>query len=149
MKPELSEKVRAALAQDPRLQHPDEVAVSGTSGIVTLRGTVGGFKQRRAAVEDANGVDGVDEVIDELEVDLLGEDRREPDELRGMALQTLVWDADVPASSVEVEVDGDCWVTLEGEVSHQHQSDAAYDDVSRLVGVYGVTNKIRVHARLR
>jgi osmotically-inducible protein OsmY len=35
-------------------------------------------------------------------------------------------------------------VTLKGEVSFQFQSDAAYDDVSRLYGVAGVTNEIDV-----
>jgi osmotically-inducible protein OsmY len=38
----------------------------------------------------------------------------------------------------------DGWVTLKGPVSYQYQSDAAYDDVSRLYGVYGITNKIVV-----
>jgi osmotically-inducible protein OsmY len=66
-----------------------------------------------------------------------------------MALQTLIWDADVPRGSVDVRVDGDCWVTLRGEVGHQYQSDAAYDDVSRLTGVLGVTNEIKLVTRER
>jgi osmotically-inducible protein OsmY len=36
------------------------------------------------------------------------------------------------------------WVTLKGDVSFQFESDAAYDDVSSLYGVVGVTNEIRV-----
>jgi osmotically-inducible protein OsmY len=44
---------------------------------------------------------------------------------------------------VEVKVEGG-WVTLKGDVSFQFESDAAYDDVASLYGVYGVTNKIRV-----
>ena len=118
--------------------------MSGSYGIVTLRGTVGSLRQRRAAVEDAGAVQGVDEIIDELRIDLLESDRRGADELRGMALQTLIWDANVPRGSVDVRVDGDCWVTLRGEVEHQYQSDAVYDDVSRLTGVLGVTNDIKV-----
>ena len=31
-----------------------------------------------------------------------------------------------------------------GDVSYQFQSDAAYDDVSRLFGVVGLTNEIKV-----
>jgi osmotically-inducible protein OsmY len=38
----------------------------------------------------------------------------------------------------------DGWVTLRGDISLQFQSDAAYEDVSRLYGVAGVTNEIRV-----
>jgi len=36
------------------------------------------------------------------------------------------------------------WVTLRGEVRHQFQSDAAFEDVARLEGVGGITNEIRV-----
>ena len=61
-----------------------------------------------------------------------------------MALQTLIWDSNVPSDSLEVKVAHDCRVTLQGRVRHQYQSDAAYDDVSRLPGVLGVTNKIGV-----
>ena len=141
---QLINDVKERLARDPRIPHPVEVAVSAHDGVVSLRGTLGTLKQRRAAVEDANAVIGVDEVVDELRVDLLGESTREPDELRGVALQTLIWDSNVPAGSVDVKVDGDGWVTLEGDVEHQYQSDAAYEDVFRLVGVLGVSNRIRV-----
>jgi osmotically-inducible protein OsmY len=34
-------------------------------------------------------------------------------------------------------------VTLTGEVGHQFQSDAAYDDIAELFGVIGITNEIR------
>ena len=46
-------------------------------------------------------------------------------------------------NSVDVKVQ-DGWVTLKGKVSYQYQSDAAYDDVSRLYGVFGITNEIVV-----
>jgi osmotically-inducible protein OsmY len=35
---------------------------------------------------------------------------------------------------------------LKGDVTSQFQSDAAYDDVATLYGVYGVTNEIKVNA---
>ena len=70
-------------------------------------------------------------VLNHLKVNLLGADRREDDEIRGAALQNLIWDAEVPSDSIDVKVQGG-WVTLRGDVSFQFQSDAAYDDVSRL-----------------
>jgi osmotically-inducible protein OsmY len=73
----------------------------------------------------------------------LGADRREDDAIRGAALQNLIWDAEVPSDSIDVKVQ-DGWVTLTGDVSFQFQSDAAYEDVSRLYGVAGVTNEITV-----
>jgi osmotically-inducible protein OsmY len=138
----LADDVKASLERDPRVPHPEEIAVSDDRGIVGLRGTVERFSQRRAAAEDAAKVSGVYEVVNHLKVNVLGVDSREDDELRGIALQSFSWDADVPGS-VDARVQ-DGWVTLKGEVGYQYQSDAAYDDVSRLYGVYGVTNEIVV-----
>jgi osmotically-inducible protein OsmY len=139
----LEDDVIARLEGDPRIADSAEIAVAGDGGIVTLRGTVERFSQRRAAEHDARGVEGVYEVLNHLKVNLLGADRREDDEIRGAALQRLIWDADVPSDFIEVTVQ-DGWVTLKGDVSFQFQSDAAYDDVSRLYGVAGVTNEITV-----
>lgn len=139
---EIEKEVRSVLERDPRLLDPANIAVSRTGGTVTLRGTVPSFKQRRAAVADAKATEGVDRVIDDLDVRWLDDDVRD-DELRGVVLQTLIWDAEVPAEFIDVKV-RDGWVTLKGEVRHQLQSDAAFEDVARLRGVGGVTNEIKV-----
>src|SRR5262249_14100721 len=133
--------VRAELDRDPRIPHADEVAVSEREGAVTLRGSVSSFRQRRAAVQIAQTVPGVRDVVDELTIDL--QDRFDDDELRGVALQMLIWDADVADDRIDGKVK-DGWLTLKGEVRHQHESDAAFDDVSRLRGVGGITNEIKV-----
>jgi osmotically-inducible protein OsmY len=142
----LEDQVRAAIDDDPRIRNPDEIAIAVTDGIVTLRGTLGSFSQRRAAVADAGKIPGVYTVKDELQVRLLNDDRREDADIRGAALQSIMWDADLPDGGVDVEVD-DGWVTLTGEVDHQYQSDKAYEDVAGLFGVVGVTNEIRVIGR--
>ena len=139
----LEDEVITTLDLDPRIPDSLEIAVSADDGTVALRGSVESFRQRRAAVQDARKVDGVYEVDDQLKVSLLGPDRREDDEIRGAALQVLIWDVEVPSDLVDVKVT-DGWVTLKGDVSYQFQSDAAYDDVASLYGVYGITNEIRV-----
>jgi osmotically-inducible protein OsmY len=139
----LEKDVIARLEDDPRIADSAEIAVAGDGGIVTLRGTVERFSQRRAAEHDARGIEGVYDVINHLKVNLLGLDGREDDEIRGAALQRLIWDAQAPSDSIDVKVQ-DGWVTLKGDVSYQFESDAAYDDVSRLYGVAGVTNEITV-----
>jgi BON domain len=141
----LEDAVMNTLDLDPRIPSPVEIAVSADGGAVTLRGTVERFNQRRAAVQDAKQIDGVYDVDDQLKVSLAGADRREDDEIRGVALQALIWDTEVPSDTVDVKVQ-DGWITLKGDVSFQFQSDAAYDDVASLYGVYGVTNEIRVNA---
>jgi osmotically-inducible protein OsmY len=134
-------EVRAALDRDPRLARPGEVAVGEQNGTVTLRGSVASFRQRRAAVEIAKSVHGVSEVVDDLSVDLL--DRRQDDEIRGSALQALMTNVGVPAGRIDVSV-ANGWLTLKGEVKRQSESDAAFNAVSGLPGVGGITNKIQV-----
>ena len=135
--------VRAVLANDPRLPAADEIAVDAFGATVTLRGTVGSFAQQRAAVADARRVIGVTDVFDELNVRLLNDDRRADAEIRGAALQRLIWDSLIPGDDLDVSVD-DGWITLKGDVEHQFQSDLAFDDVAGLYGVTGVTNEIKV-----
>jgi osmotically-inducible protein OsmY len=139
---ELQENVRAGLARDPRLAHDNAIAVFASAGVVTLRGTVESLKQRHAAVEDAHAVTGVEAVYDELDLRPFPHDPHD-DELRGAALQALIGDARVPEHAIDVLVE-DRWVTLKGEVRHQHESDAAFEDVSKLEGVGGITNAIQV-----
>jgi osmotically-inducible protein OsmY len=138
---EIADAVRAKIERDPRIEHPREVAVSERAGTVTLRGSVSSFRQRHAAVQIANSVRGVRDVEDELGIDL--QDHFQDDEIRGAALQVLIWDPDVPDDRIDVKVK-DAWLTLKGEVRYQHESDAAFDDVSRLRGVGGITNEIKV-----
>jgi osmotically-inducible protein OsmY len=139
----LADRVIANLDRDPRIPESLEIAVAADDGLVTLRGTVESFSQRRAAGQDAKKVDGVYDVDNELNVSLTGANRRDDDEIRGAALQGLIGDVDVPSDFVDVKVD-DGWVTLKGNVSYQFESDAAYEDVASLYGVLGVTNEIVV-----
>ena len=141
----LADAVIVNLDLDPRIPDSLEIAVAEDDGIVTLRGTVESFSQRRAAAQDAKNVDGVYDIDNQLNVSLTGADRRDDDEIRGAALQNLIWDVDVPSDFVDVKVN-DGWVTLKGDVDYQFQSDAAYDDVASLYGVLGITNEITVNA---
>ena len=145
----LEDAVINSLELDPRILNSNDIAVSADDGMVVLRGSVESFGQRRAAAQDANTIalqqtHGAYEVDNQLKVNLPGTDRREDDEIRGVALQALIWDTEVPSDSVDVKVQ-DGWITLKGDVTYQFESDAAYDDVATLYGVYGVTNDIKVN----
>jgi osmotically-inducible protein OsmY len=139
----VEDAVRDSLVHDPRIPDPSEVAVVTVDGTAILRGTVGSFSQRRAAGDDARRVEGIDDVDNQLQVRLLDGSRREDADIRGIALQVLMWDTEVPDGVIDVEV-RDGWVTLKGEVTHQFESDTAYDDMANLHGVVGITNEIRV-----
>jgi osmotically-inducible protein OsmY len=137
----IADGIRAEYVRDSRITNPAEVAIAVKDGTVTLRGTVGSIKQRRAAAEIAKSAHGVRAVEDELSVSPLA--RPEDLELKGAALQALMSSDDAPADRIDVSVDG-AWVTLKGEVKHQHESDAAFAAVSGLPGSGGITNAIKV-----
>jgi osmotically-inducible protein OsmY len=107
----LGDAVAESINLDPRIPQPVEVAVSADGQSVVLRGTVESFAQRRAAEQDAKHVDDVDYVHNELTVNLLGSWKRGDDEIKGIALQNLAWDVEVPSDSVRVSVE-EGWVTL-------------------------------------
>jgi hypothetical protein len=140
---QIEDDAHAEIASDPRIPHPAEIAVEVVDGIATLRGTVGSFAQRHAAVADARRSKGVEYVDDWLQVRLLDRDRRQDAEIRGAALQRLEWDSEIPGDAIRVSVK-DGWVTLKGDVVFQFQSDEAFNRVASLHGVTGVTNEIRV-----
>jgi len=137
----ITDEIRATLERDDRIPHPAEVAVSERHGTVTLRGSVGTPHQRRAIVTIARAVPGVLAVEDELGVD--PRDRWQDNEVRGAALQALMSKDAVPADRIDVTVSNG-WLTLKGEVKHQHETDAAFETVSAVPGVGGITNEIKV-----
>jgi osmotically-inducible protein OsmY len=137
----IADQIKVALASDPRIHHPAEVAVSERAGTVTLRGTVASLHQRRTVVEIAGAASGVATVDDQLHID--PRDHYQDDEVRGAALQALMSNAAVPADRLDVRVSAG-WLTLKGAVKRQSESDAAFASVSGLVGVGGVTNEIKV-----
>jgi osmotically-inducible protein OsmY len=137
----ITNEIRTTLARDDRIPHPTEIAVSERHGMVTLRGSVGSFGQRRAAVKIARSIRGVLTVEAELWVD--PRDRWQDNEIRGAALQALMSNPEIPARQIDVAV-ASGWLTLKGEVKHQYENDMACDEVRRLPGVGGITNEIKV-----
>lgn len=135
------DEIRGRLARDTRILSPTEIAVSVRAGDATLRGSVESFPQRRVAVEVAKATPGVRHVENELRVALRGDQL--DDEIRGAVIQALMDSPDVPDERIEVSVDA-AWVTLTGEVKHQEDSNAAFDVVSDVPGIGGITNRIVV-----
>ena len=73
---QLRTEISEELEWDPRLD-TSAVAVSATSGVITLCGTVGSFTEKSAASWDASRVKGVVRVDDRLQIRLLDENRRD------------------------------------------------------------------------
>jgi osmotically-inducible protein OsmY len=124
---------------DPKVDS-EAIAVSAENGVVTVRGTVGSFREKREVKKAAERVWGVVSVTNELGVELMGDQRREDADLRGDVLQALILDSLVP-TTVDVWVDHGL-VGLTGTVDWQYQRDEAEFIAGNVIGVVGVENDI-------
>jgi hypothetical protein len=88
----LEQNIADELLWDPRIDNEMIAVAADDDGTVTLRGTVGSFRQRREAQKAAERVFGVTKVTNDLEVRLLTEHRRQDGELRADVLQALMLD---------------------------------------------------------
>jgi osmotically-inducible protein OsmY len=140
---ELELNVSEELLWDPKVDDA-AIAVSADDGAVTLRGTVGSFRQRREAKQDAERVYGVEMVNNELQVRILDAQRRDDADLRGAVLQALMLDSLVPSTIDAKVMDG--WVTLTGTANWQFERDEAEFIASNIVGVVAVDSEIELVA---
>jgi osmotically-inducible protein OsmY len=138
---DLARYVTDELVWDPKVD-PAAIAVSADGGVITLRGTVGSYRQKREAKKDAERVYGVARVEDELQVRIMTDDRRDDADLRGAVLQALVLDSLVP-STVDAKVDNGN-VTLTGKANWQFQRDEAESVAGNVYGVVTVGNQIEL-----
>jgi len=136
---ELELDVTDELFWDPKIDSA-AVAVSADDGEVTLRGTVGSFRQKREARKAAERVWGVIDVNNELKVRILTEQRREDADLRGDVLQALMLDSLVP-TTIDAKVEYG-YVTLTGNADWQYQRDEAEFIAGNIIGVTGVENDV-------
>jgi osmotically-inducible protein OsmY len=133
--------VSEELYWDPKVDS-DAIAVAADDGRVTLRGTVGSFREKREAKKAAERVYGVGSVENELEVKLMNDDKREDAALRGDVLQALILDGRVP-STVDANVENGI-VTLSGSAEWQYQRDEAEFVAGNVLGVVDVWDDIEL-----
>jgi len=136
---ELELSVTDELFWDPKVDS-EAIAVSADGGTVTLRGTVGSFREKREARKAAERGYGVVFVNNDLDVRILTEQRRVDADLRGDVLQALTLDAAVPSTVDATVKDG--LVTLTGIAVWQYQRDEAEFVAGNILGVTGVQNQI-------
>ena len=136
---DLERSVTDELYWDPKVDNA-AIAVSADDGLVTLRGTVGSFRQKREATQDAERVFGVESVKNDLQVRIMNQDRRDDAELRGDVLQALMLDSIVP-STIDAKVD-DGMVTLTGTANWQFERDEAEFVTANVLGVVSVDDEI-------
>ena len=136
---DLEHYVSDELHWDPKIDD-SAIAVSADDGVVTLRGTLASFRQKRDAKKDAQRVYGVKSVRNDLEVRILNDDRRADADLRGDVLQALMLDGVVP-STIDAKVDAGR-VTLTGTAPWMFQRDEAELIAGNVRGVTSVEDDI-------
>jgi osmotically-inducible protein OsmY len=136
--------VKDELTWDPKLD-ANAIGVVADDGVVTLRGNVSSFRQKREASKDVERVAGVRKVENKLDVQILDRDRRDDSELRGAVLQALMLDTVVP-STIDVEV-ANSFVTLTGTSNWQFERDEAEFVASNVPGVISVINDVDIVPR--
>lgn len=134
-----------ALRRDPQLA-PESVFADVHDGRVTLRGSARSYANKLAICDVVAALPGVAMVTDGMAVSLLHDAQRTDAALALDVRAALKWEAGVPAEAIEVGVDNGC-ITLSGEVPWSFQRKLAEHAVSRLTGITGVVNLLRVSDR--
>jgi len=133
--------VQDQLNWEPGVFNSSKIGVAVKDGVVTLTGTVNSHFEKWAAERAVQRVVGVKALAVDLEVQPFGSFKPTDTEIAQAIEHALYWDVSVPSDRVKVVVDNG-WVTLEGNVDWQYQRVNAEDDVRKLTGVRGVSNRI-------
>lgn len=133
--------VQDQLNWEPGVTDASKIGVAVKNGVVTLTGNVDSYYEKWAAERAAKRVVGVKALAVDLEVNPYGSLKRTDTDIANAVENALKWDVTVPNERIKVMVE-DGWVTLEGDVDWQYQRENAEDDVQKLAGVRGVSNKI-------
>jgi osmotically-inducible protein OsmY len=140
----LQSAVTAALELDSNLD-ATHIGVSAKDGAVTLTGYVPSEGDKLAAVQAAEGVDGVQAVAVDVAVQSPLPGRFTDAEIAEQIARRRIWNPEIPPT-IEAEVT-DGRVTLRGDVEWWYQRKLAERAVENLLGVRGVLNEIRVIPR--
>jgi osmotically-inducible protein OsmY len=140
---DLQKEIQEALKWEPLL-HAAEIGVIVKDGIVTLTGTVDSYAKKLEAENATKKVAGVKALVEKIEIKHHNSSSKLDDtEIAQNITQALKWNLEVPKEKVRVKVEHG-WITLEGELQWKYQSDCVIGSVKNLLGVTGISNKIKI-----
>ena len=118
------------------------ITVSAEDGNVVLGGTVNYFHEKWNAGEDAQRINGVREVVNDVTVDT-AERKVLDDDMAKAANSALDANNLVPKGKIRIDV-SDGWVAMSGNVHHYYERQAAEFVVRHLKGLAGFTDDVTV-----
>src|SRR5580693_8989983 len=139
---QLKDDVLEELRWDPQISDADAIGVGVKDGAVILSGHVPSYAEKLAAAQAAERVNGVKAVANDLRVERPGAPRDDVDIAEAIA-HVLEWNVHVPEDRVHATVEHG-WVTLEGNVDHDHQRREVERMARHVRGVTGLLNNITV-----
>ncbi len=138
---QLKDDVIGELRWDPQISDADASGVGVKDGAVILSGHVPSYAVKLAAAQAAERVNGVKAVANDLKVELPGAPRDDVD-----IAHVLEWNVQVPEGRVHATVEHGGWVTLEGNVDHDHQGREVERMARHVRGVTGLQGRgVRPH----
>ena len=121
-----------------------EIGVTAKDGVITLTGVVDSYGKKTEAEDAAKRIAGVKAVVEKIEIKFHSSHAKKDDnDIAKEIVSALKSNWQVPDAKVKVRVEKG-WVTLDGEVLWNYESEAAKEAVKNLSGVTGVANNIRV-----
>jgi osmotically-inducible protein OsmY len=143
---ELQHDVMDEISYDPQLKDiASEIGVGVKDSVVTLSGNVDSYSSKLAAEHAAQRVEGVKVVAVDLVVMMEPGDAKNDTEIAMAVKNALTWHSAVNEDAIEIKVD-EGWVYLDGTVEWDYMKKAVENAVSNLMGVRGLTNRIKVNA---
>ena len=139
---QLKDDVLEELRWDPQISDADAIGVGVKDGAVILSGHVPSYAEKLAAAQAAERVNGVKAVANDLRVGRPAAPRDDVDIAEAIA-HVLEWNVQVPEDRVHATVEHG-WVTLEGNVDHDHQRREVERMARHVRGVTGLLNNITV-----
>lgn len=139
---ELQTDVQNAIKREPLL-NAAEIGVIIKDGVVSLSGEVDSYAKKMEAENAAKSVIGVKALIKNIEIKFPIRGLKKDTEIAIDALISLKANHSIPHKIITITVEKG-WITLEGELRWNYQSEAVKSTVSYLTGVKGVTNHIKI-----
>ncbi len=138
----LQQDVMAELAWDPSIDHAD-IGVAVTNGVVSLSGQVKSYAAKLAAEAAAKRVHGVHAIAEAIKVHYPFASATSDTEIAKRIVDMYAWDMTIPDDKIVVKVEQG-FVTLTGVIDWHYQGQAARAVASRVGGVVGVSNELKV-----
>ena len=142
---ELQDDILSELSYEPSVNLTD-IVVFVENGTVTLNGCATSYIEKWAAVNAVKRINGVQAIIDEIEVNIPDAYYRTDADIAAAVADGIARSTTIPLDTVEVIV-SDGLVSLLGEVEWWYQQNAAVDLVQQMMGVTGVSNGISVQSK--